>query len=827
MVNFIVILFLFICYSSSFHVYQEIEDSWYFQKANESKTIFSIDSFEINNQKEVSIKFHDDLTNKFIMKLYCFKQNTIRFKIKHISGPYHFKRYEYPFHSVLNKIPFNLLNNNTNYISLNCQSVSIQITNSSFQFNDIIIDSLLFKSIKYNNHTDNFNNHTDFLIHGLTSTGFSLHLKKYTKMYGYPRHTHFELFPSQKPYRLFNVDPFGYNLTSPNSLTGSIPFILMNSNGTWNGIHLNNPTEQFITVSSTGFRYITESGNIDVTLFLNDSPLSIVSQNMKLTGLQQLPPRWMFGYQQAAEWYFSNDTINEAISKFRKTKLPFDSLWLSPYANFNFQSFSMNIDISQQFIDNVNKKNIKLVFTALPFIRTFLLNETTSLLNGSFLINGTLNHCICNSVGWIDFTNKQGYEWYRFMSKISPVLTLWADYNEPSSYFSNEMTLFRNAQHKIYEHREIHNCYSNLHVQSLFEGVNQSNYYPFILTSGFYSGIQQYGGVILTQTSSNWDNLYSIVKESLSMSICGVSFIGSDVGGFYDTVNSTLYLRWLQIQTFFPLFRGNGEINGYRKEPFMFINNIRFIKFAFSLRYQFIDYWYSSFYHSRLSALPVIRPLFLNYPNDQTTYSIDTEWMINNDLLLCGVFNETQYLQVYIPKGIWYNYLIDERIDSNGQWFNMELDYEFIPFFVKGNTILLLKKSKTISTIHQLKQKYTINIYLDENYQASSNWYWSEGEQQHEPFYKMTMNFFNNSFNYHIHPFDEMGNPTTFNPNHHNYFKCSSIVIYGLSTFPKQILLKTENNILDVPFNHSLIKLVINPLHLVLDHSFNLLLKYN
>ncbi|KAL7715045.1 Glucosidase II subunit alpha [Entamoeba marina] len=679
----------------------------------------------------------------FHLNFYCLSGSVINVQLSHTQGKNWFDRY----HSKIPQVPLSIsysLDGDSYIIMCGKKQLSLsfplQLQSNTFSLTNFFVGTNLTKKL------DVWNSHVDLLPHGIASNAFTIKYNHDSLFYGYPRHPQFELKPRNDPYRLFNVDPFGYNMTHPKSLTGSIPFILSKTNTEWNGVYINNPSEQYLLIQPQSIRNVMETGILDVYLFIDDVPLQIITNLMKLLGGQVLPPQWLFGYQQAAEWYQSTGVIDESIHEFQDANILVDGIWLSPYSNTDFQQFMLSPYIGIDEIKNWKKKGIEIVFTATPYIREDHFMNFVGDGYEEMLINNTLTNHLTNEARWLDFTEESACKWFEDAQSVSEIDSLWADYNEPSAFFSNEMTLFLDATHKHYEHREIHNEYPNLHASCLAKGLIPKGKRPFVISTGFFGGIQKYGGVCLTQTLATWENLQSIIRETLAMSISGVSFVGSDIGGYFLETEFELYLRWFQIEAYTPLFRGNSDSHGFRKEPFVFTTNIELLEIAMKERYQLTPFWYSQFYDSTLTNQPVIRPLFVNYPNDFNTLHIDTQWMIGHELLVCGVFEQSlTEVEMYFPSGKWYDLHDNEIVvESEGGWGIVSIDYSAIPVYIYGGSIIT-KYDFINAPIQKSKENpISLIVTLDQNNQANGCLYVDDGTQLNPTYLKMDISFQSN-----------------------------------------------------------------------------------
>ena len=72
-------------------------------------------------------------------------------------------------------------------------------------------------------------------------------------------------------------------------------------------------------------------------------------------------------------------------------------------------------------------------------------------------------------------------------------------------------------------------------------------------------------------------------------------------------------------------------------------------------RYSLLPLWYTIFYEAYATGLPVMRPMFLEFPEDSSTFAMDHQWMLGSALLVAPVTNERQTsVQVYLPsEGEW------------------------------------------------------------------------------------------------------------------------------------------------------------------------------
>lgn len=103
----------------------------------------------------------------------------------------------------------------------------------------------------------------------------------------------------------------------------------------------------------------------------------------------------------------------------------------------------------------------------------------------------------------------------------------------------------------------------------------------------------------------------------------------ADVGGFFKSPSTELLVRWYQTGAYQPFFRAHAHLDTPRREPWLFgPENTALIREAVRQRYALLPYWYQLFYHAHHSGQPVMRPLWVEYPQDTATFSMDDQFLL-------------------------------------------------------------------------------------------------------------------------------------------------------------------------------------------------------
>merc|ERR1712142_380783 len=146
------------------------------------------------------------------------------------------------------------------------------------------------------------------------------------------------------------------------------------------------------------------------------------------------------------------------------------------------------------------------------------------------------------------------------------------------------------------------------------------------------------------------------VPMILSIGISGIPFAGADVGGFFGNPEVELLVRWYQNAATQPFYRAHAHIDSKRREPWLFGKEpMDQIRAALRFRYKILHYMFNAFYESHNVGTPIMRPLFFEFPNDESRFGEESHWMTGDSLLSVMVANKmVNLIQVHLPEGNWY-----------------------------------------------------------------------------------------------------------------------------------------------------------------------------
>ncbi|GAB0201999.1 neutral alpha-glucosidase AB [Grus japonensis] len=598
---------------------------------------------------------------------------------------------------------------------------------------------------------ETFKTHTDTKPNGPTSVGLDFSLPGFEHVYGIPEHAEslrLRTTEGGDPYRLYNLDVFQYELYNPMALYGSVPLLLAHSARRTLGIFWLNAAETWVDISSntagktlfgklldymqgggetpqTDVRWMSESGIIDVFLLLGPAPAAVTGQYASLTGTQALPPLFALGYHQS-RWNYNDEEDVAAVERgFEEHAVPCDVLWLDIEHADGKRYFTWDpskFPRPRAMLERLAAKKRKMVSIVDPHIKVDsgyrVHNELRS--RGFYVKTKDGGDyegwCWPGSAAYPDFTNPEMRAWWASMFAYDQYegstenLFTWNDMNEPSVFSGPEVTMHKDAvHHGGWEHRDLHNLYG-LYVQmATAEGqIRRSGgqHRPFVLSRAFFAGSQRYGAVWTGDNTAEWEHLKISIPMCLSFGLAGLSFCGADVGGFFKNPEAELLVRWYQAGAFQPFFRAHAHLDTARREPWLFgEENAALIRAAVRQRYALLPYWYTAFYRSHRQGLPVMRPLWMEYPEDATTFAIDDQYMIDRALLVHPVTEQgARGVQVYLP--------------GKGE----------VPVFQRGGTVVPRQERVRRSTECMRGDPFTLYVALSPQGTAEGDLFLDDGQ---------------------------------------------------------------------------------------------------
>lgn len=612
-----------------------------------------------------------------------------------------------------------------------------------------------------------FQSHKDSNPRGPADFGMDISFVDTEHIYGIPEHASSLALKSttgdnaaySDPFRLYNLDVFEYDLDVPMALYGAIPFIMSHDAQKTVAMLWLNAAETFVDVSSgtdsSGVKeqrthWMSETGVVDVFFFLGPATNDVYFQYAALTGFTALPQRFAIAYHQCRWNYKSQDDVRNVDAGFDEHDIPYDVLWLDIEHTDGKRYFTWDkgqFSNPEEMQNNVASKGRKMVNIVDPHIkrdRNYDVHKTAT--DNKYYVQNPKEKggdfegwCWPGSSSYLDFLQPKVREYWANHFSLANYphstqnLYIWNDMNEPSVFNGPEITMQKDNLHggeEEIEHRDVHNMYGFYVHKATSEGlIKRDNARPFVLTRSFFSGSQRYSAMWTGDNMAQWSHLAAAGPMLMSLAVSGYSFVGADVGGFFGDPSVELLVRWYQAAAFQPFFRAHAHIDTKRREPWLFGEPYTsHIRDAIRLRYTYLPYLYTTFHDASTRALPVIRPLWSEFGQDEATFGLDDQFLAGGSLMITPVSEEGKTTQkVYLPGSEpWYD-IFSYRAHVGPGTATLKAPIHKTPILQRGGSIIPRRMRARRSSSLMNRDPFTIVVALDSKLQASGHLYDDDG----------------------------------------------------------------------------------------------------
>lgn len=428
---------------------------------------------------------------------------------------------------------------------------------------------------------------------------------------------------------------------------------------------------------------------LDIFLVAAKDPPTIMAEYARLTGFAELPPLWSLGYQQSHRTLAGREEVIQEAKTFREKKLPCDAMiylgtgFCPSGWNAENGSFVWNSRVfpdPKNILDELHNEHFRAV------VHVVILSDQ---LHGNVQDSCELSQFDESSASCYWDTHRRDF--------AMGIDGWWPDEGDPLDSMS------RLVRNRLY-----------------WEGpqMDRPNERPYALHRNGAAGMQRYASFLWSgDVSSTWETLKMHVPVALNTALSGIPYWGTDIGGFVPTPEFTaeLYVRWFQFGAFCPLFRCHGrtwklrlpwgwntgdpgpvEISNYKGAAIPDSSQLHdtrvepICKKYLELRYRMLPYIYSAAHECTKTGMPIMRPLWLHFPDDPQSTECGDEYLWGNSVLVAPVIEKgATSRRVYLPPATWYDFWTGERLEG-GREVERTVDLETLPLYVRAGSILPL-----------------------------------------------------------------------------------------------------------------------------------------
>jgi alpha-glucosidase len=257
--------------------------------------------------------------------------------------------------------------------------------------------------------------------------------------------------------------------------------------------------------------------------------------------------------------------------------------------------------------------------------------------------------------------------------------------NEPAIFEVASKTMPDGVQHRIEEpgfaprvasHLEIHNVFGMENSRGTFEGLLKldPNTRPFVMTRASYAGGHRYAATWTGDNSSTWNHLRQTTPQLINLGLSGFAMSGADVGGYAGSPRPELLTRWLEVAAFHPIDRDHTAMGTNPQEPWEdgTQEDLNLRRRYIEVRYRLLPYIYTTAEEMSRTGLPIMRPLFLEFPagsadGQPLDLTNGNSFLLGPDLLVAQspYPDELDDYSVNLPPVGWYDYWTGARVDGS------------------------------------------------------------------------------------------------------------------------------------------------------------------
>ena len=502
---------------------------------------------------------------------------------------------------------------------------------------------------------------------------------------------------------LFVTDPQG---PETDQMYKPIPFFMSNR-GYGMFMHTSAPVTCDFGATYIGLnKMFMGDENLDLFVFFGE-PKDILDEYTDLVGKPGMPPLWSFGTWMSRITYFSEKEGYDVAANIRKNKYPcdvihFDTGWFDVDWQCDYKFSENRFQNPRQMLKDLKSQGFHVCLWQLPYFtpknRYFpeLIEKNMYVKNG----NGELPY----EDVVLDFSNPETVNWYQ--NKLAGLLNIGVsaikvDFGEAAPLNG----IYASGKSGWYEH----NLYPVRYDMAVSEITKKLHNENIMWARAAWAGSQRY--------PLHWGGDAATTNTGMlgTLRLSGFSFWSHDMGGFVKSTPEDLYCRWLPFGFLTSHTRAHGAPP---TEPWLYdskrVQDV-FRKSA-EMKYRLMPYVYAQAKECTEKGLPMLRALFVEFPDDPGAWRVDDEYLFGSQILVApllesGITGRT----VYLPEGKWIDYQTEKVYE--GGWHRIEAGSLPIIMLVRDGSVLPhLKLAQSTSEMDW--SKMSLKVYSADKKQA-------------------------------------------------------------------------------------------------------------
>ena len=444
-------------------------------------------------------------------------------------------------------------------------------------------------------------------------------------------------------------------------------------------------------------QFSAEGERLDYYFISGRTPMGTLETYTALTGRPALPPAWSFGLWLSTSFTtdYREAITSSMIQGMTDRGIPlhvfhFDCFWMDAFEWCNFRWDPEAFPDPRGMLARYHEKGLKICVWINPYIgqKSPLFEEAA---RNSYLLkraDGSVwqSDLWQAGMGVVDFTNPEAARWYQ--EKLKTLLDMGVDCFKTD--FGERIPVRDIVYFDGSDPVKMHNHYPFLYNQTVFDllvrerGEGEAVVFARSAAAGSQQFPVHWGG----DCSPTYASMAEALRGGLSLAASGFAFWSHDIGGFENTAPAHVYKRWCQ----FGLLSSHSRLHGsgsYRV-PWLFDEEAcEVLKEFTELKCRLMPYLYGLAVQAHQTGRPLLRPMFLEFPDDPACSGLDLQYMLGPSLLVAPIFQESGEVRYFLPEGRWYQLLTD-TLAEGGSWKKEVHGFHTLPLLLRPGSILPL-----------------------------------------------------------------------------------------------------------------------------------------
>lgn len=457
------------------------------------------------------------------------------------------------------------------------------------------------------------------------------------------------------------------------------------------------------------------SEELDYWITADDTPKQIMENYTEVTGRAPEFPDNALGLWQCKLRYRTQEEVLEVAREYKRRGIPLDVIVIDFFHWIRQGDWSFDSEYwpdPQAMMDELREMGVRCMVSIWPTV------DRKSVHFREMFDRGLLIRTERGSIQCFDFqgdtviydaTNPEAreYIWDKARENYYKygIDMFWLDEAEPE-YSEYDYEHYR---HYTGPSLKVGNSYPKAHAKAFYDGMKAQGQKDIVnLLRSAWVGSQKYAALVWSgDIKSNFASLRDQLSAGLNIGMAGIPWWVSDTGGFFGDVRdehfNELLIRWFQFSAFCPVLRMHGDRGphdiprlsdldygggfsdtGRPNELWSYGEEVyEILKKYLEIRLGMKDYIQSVMAEASENGSPVIRTMFYEFPNDETCWSVDDQYMFGSKYLVAPVmYQGMTQRRVYLPEGEWRS-IHDGRTYSGPQTIMADAPIEIIPVYEK------------------------------------------------------------------------------------------------------------------------------------------------